>query len=314
MNIKRTYNPLIFNNVSVTPSASIPSGTMIIKDNNYAILNMEYNITLTKNETYTIDPVIDTYSSSNVNTYGNITTGLSTGACLFNSNGKEVGVITETAQTPQYKNAAGDPIYFDIDTTFSPTSSSYNVNYIKQTLKDNNGGSNNFDECNYHSALQYHEKNNCKNVQTDINAAFYFINVILAVEGVSIPNPFSLFSSSSDVSAGSITNGYEITANAGMVTTAKAGVYWSPITLGYYTYLWGFIPEYHTYDVHEFGDRVDMHFQRNNGGTQSNPYWNYITYTSTFTIVNSYQKPTEFENQQYKAQISETFNLCQYGN
>ncbi len=58
MNIKRTYNPLLFGNVMVNPLNSIPSSTVIVKDSNYAVLNMQYHITLTKNETYTIDPVI----------------------------------------------------------------------------------------------------------------------------------------------------------------------------------------------------------------------------------------------------------------
>ena len=122
----------------------------------------------------------------------------------------------------------------------------------------------------------------------------------------------SLFSSGSDISAGDVNNdGYEITANAGITTSAKAGVYWNSITLSYWTYLWGFIPEYHTYDVHEFGDCLEFHFQQHYG-TYNHPYVDPMTYTSTFTITNSYMKPVEFENQQYKAQISENFDLEQY--
>ena len=67
-----------------------------------------------------------------------------------------------------------------------------------------------------------------------------------------------------------------------------------------------------TINVHEFGDCIDMHFQNNNGGTQNNPYWNYITYTSTFKIINKNLKPVENENGQYETQISETFKLGQY--
>ncbi|HIH60835.1 MAG TPA: hypothetical protein HA289_07285 [Ferroplasma sp.] len=114
------------------------------------------------------------------------------------------------------------------------------------------------------------------------------------------------------MSAGSVSNGFEITANAGTVTSPKAGVYWPSISYGYCTYLYGFIPEYHIKNVHEFGDCIDMHFQNNNGGTSNNPYWNYITYTSTFKIINKNLKPVENENGQYETQISETFKLGQY--
>ena len=37
------------------------------------------------------------------------------------------------------------------------------------------------------------------------------------------------------------------------MTSPKAGVYWPSISYGYCTYLYGFIPEYHTKNVHEFG-------------------------------------------------------------
>ncbi len=57
-----------------------------------------------------------------------------------------------------------------------------------------------------------------------------------------------------------------------------------------------------------------MYFQNNNRGTQNNPYWNYITYTGTFKIINIYQKPVENEYSQYETQISETFKLGQYEN
>ena len=311
INIKNPYNSLSFNNVMINPSASFPLHTTIMKDNSYAVLNMAYNVILTKNETYTIDPVIETYGGSNVVTYGTITTGISTGACLFNSNGKEIGVITETAQTGSTLYADSTKAYVEIDTTFSPTSSSYDVNCIEQKIVDSNGGNSNFVERNYYSVLQYHEEQSCPKIQSAINAAFFFLNSILAIEGISIPNPSSLFSSSSDVSAGDVTNGYQITANAGTTTSAKAGVYWNPITLSYWTYLYGFIPEYHTYDVHEFGDCLEFHFQQPYG-THTNPYADPMTYTSTFTITNSDMKPVEFENQQYKAQISENFDLEQY--
>ena len=316
MNIGRTYNPLMFDNILINPLNSIPSSTMIIKDSNYAVLTMQYHITLAKDETYTIDPAItdasDSSGASNCCTYGNITTGLSTGGCLFDSKGAEVGEITETAQTPEYLAPSGNTFYFRIDSTFSPTSSSYNVNCIEQKMVDNNGGNDNFKVHSYKSYLQDHQKNCVSSMKTDINAAFNFLNVILEIAGVSIPNPFSLFGSGNDVSTGSASNCFEITANAGTVTSPKAGVYWPSISYGYCTHLYGIIPEYHIKNVHEFGDCIDMHFQNNNGGTQNNPYWNYITYTSTFKIINKNLKPVENENGQYETQISETFKLGQY--
>jgi len=318
MNIRSTYNPLMFGNIMINPLNSMPSSTMIIKDGNYAVLTMQYHITLAKDETYTIDPAItdasDSSGASNCVTYGNITTGLSTGGCVFDSNGAEVGEITETAQTPQFMNTNGDHFSFRIDSTFSPTSSSYNVNCIEQKIVDNNGGGKgNFEVKSYKSYLQDHQKNCVSGMKTDINAAFNFLNVILAIAGVSIPNPSYLFGSGTDVSAGSASNCFEITANAGTVTSSKAGVYWPSISYGYCTYLYGFIPEYHIKNVHEFGDCVDMYFQCPYG-TQHNPYWNYITYTSTFKIINNNQKPVENENSQYETQISETFKLGQYEN
>ena len=97
------------------------------------------------------------------------------------------------------------------------------------------------------------------------------------------------------------------------MTSSKAGVYWPSISYGYCTYLYGFIPEYHIKNVHEFGDCIDMYFQCSYG-TQHNPYWNYITYTSTFKIINKNLKPVENENSQYETQISETFKLGQFEN
>ena len=87
------------------------------------------------------------------------------------------------------------------------------------------------------------------------------------------------------------------------------------VCLYYYsgnTYLYGFIPEYHIKNVHEFGDCLTMRFKKDNGGTLNNPYWNYITYTSTFKIINNNQKPVENEYSQYETQISETFKFGQY--
>ena len=316
MNIRSTYNPLMFGNIIINPLNSMPSSTMIIKDGNYAVLTMQYHITLAKDETYTIDPAItdasDSSGASNCVTYGNITTGLSTGGCVFDSNGAEVGVITETAQIGTYEIPTASVFSTYIDSTFSPTSSSYNVNCIEQKMVDNNGGNDNFIENSYKSFLQDHQERTSKTMQSDINATFYFLNVILAFAGVSIPNPSSLFGSGTDVSAGSVSNCFEITANAGTVTSSKAGVYWPSISYGYCTYLYGFIPEYHIKNVHEFGDCVDMHFHCSNGGTLNNPYWNYITYSSTFKIINKNQKPVENENSQYETQISETFKFGQY--
>ena len=316
MNIGRTYNPLMFDNIMINPLNSIPSSTMIIKDSNYAVLTMQYHITLAKDETYTIDPAItdasDSSGASNCVTYGNITTGLSTGGCLFDSKGAEVGEITETAQTGGYEGPTDFVFGICIDSTFSPTSSSYNVNCIEQKMVDNNGGNDNFRENSYKSFLQDHQERTSKTMQSDINATFYFLNVILAIAGVSIPNPSSLFGSGSDVSTGSASNCFEITANAGTVTSPKAGVYWPSISYGYCTYLYGFIPEYHIKNVHEFGDCLTMRFKKDNGGTLNNPYWNYITYTSTFKIINNNQKPVENEYSQYETQISETFKFGQY--
>ncbi len=316
MNIGRTYNPLMFDNILINPLNSIPSSTMIIKDSNYAVLTMQYHITLAKDETYTIDPAItdasDSSGASNCVTYGNITTGLSAGGCIFNSKGAEVGEITETAQTGGYEGPTDFVFGICIDSTFSPTSSSYNVNCIEQKMVDNNGGNDNFRENSYKSFLQDHQERTSKTMQSDINATFYFLNVILAIAGVSIPNPSSLFGSGSDVSTGSASNCFEITANAGTVTSPKAGVYWPSISYGYCTYLYGFIPEYHIKNVHEFGDCLTMRFKKDNGGTLNNPYWNYITYTSTFKIINNNQKPVENEYSQYETQISETFKFGQY--
>ena len=203
MNIRRTYNPLIFGNVMANPLNSIPALTMVVKDSNYAVLNMQYCITLTANETYTIDPAItgasDSSGASNCATHGNITTSLSTGGCVFNSNGAEVGVITETAQTPSLVEVAGPHFSIHIDSTFSPISSSYNVNCIEQKIVDNNGGSGNFIEQCYKSFLQDHQERCSKTLQSDINAAFYFpAFAVISKPLVTVPADTSLLAENND--------------------------------------------------------------------------------------------------------------------
>ena len=140
-----------------------------------------------------------------------------------------------------------------------------------------------------------------------VNAATLFLNTILAVTGISIPNLSWLFSTTQETNANKISNGYEITVNAGRVIRAEVSVYWPSISYGYWTFLWGFIPEYHTRNVYEFGSCFDEYFEQNEGGTINNPHYNWIQYSSTFKITDSDLKLTEFENGKYEIQISEVF-------
>ncbi len=314
INIKRTYNPLIFNNIIINPLNSMPSSSIIVNYYNYAVLNMKYNIELTNNETYTIDPEIGpmriSYNGGGFTTYGNITKNLSTGGCIFNSNGDEIGIITETLQTPAWEYQDGDHFSINVVSTFSPVNNNYNVNYIKQKIYQSTGGSNDLDVTGYKNYFQDHQKNCESNMIGAINGAFYFLNVILAVTGVSIPSPAWLFSTYQETSATSINNGYEITVNAGK-SVSRAGIYWCSISYGYCTWLWGIIPEHHIKNVHEFGSCFDIYYRNNDGGTMNNPYYNDITYTSTFKIIND-DKLVEFNNNNYEIQVSETFKLGQY--
>ncbi|WMT51109.1 MAG: hypothetical protein RE471_09040 [Ferroplasma sp.] len=145
-----------------------------------------------------------------------------------------------------------------------------------------------------------------------VNATTLFLNTILAVTVISIPNLSWLFSTTQETAANKISNGYEITVNAGRVTSAKARVYRPSISYGYWTFLWGFILEYHLKNVHEFGSCFDQYFEQNEGGTIKNPPYNWIQYSSTFKITDSDLKLTEFENGKYEIQISEAFELGQY--
>jgi hypothetical protein len=267
MNIRRTDDPMVFNNVVVNPINSMPLSTTIINYHNYAVLNMKYAVELTGNETYTVDPEIKPmYSAggcdpggSDLAEYGNITGGLSTGRCVFNSGGAEIGVVSETLESPEEKYMNVEHFSICVVSTFSPVKNhDYNVNCVKQKIEQSTGGKCDLKLANYKSYFQGHQKHT-DNMDSAINDAFYFLNVILGVIGISIPCPICLFSTSQGTSIcrNYDNNEYEITVNTGRVTSPKAGVYWPSISYGYWTYLCGIIPEYHTKNVHEFGSSFD---------------------------------------------------------
>ena len=322
MNIRRTNDPLLFNNVVVNPMNSMPVSTVIINYHGYAVLNMKYAVELTSNETYTIDPEIKPmYSAggcdpggSDLAEYGNITGGLSIGGCVFNSGGAEIGVVSETLETPEEKYMDGEHFSICVVSTFSPVKNhDYNVNCVKQKIEQSTGGKCDLKLANYKNYFQDHQKHTSK-MDSAISGAFYFLNVILGVIGISIPNPTCLFSTSQETSIcrNYNNNEYEITVNAGKVTCDRAGVDWQSICYGYWTYLWGFIPEYHTKNVHEFGSCFDLYYRVNHGGTREYPYYNNVQYCSSFKIIDRDLKPVEFENGNYEIQISESFLLAQY--
>ncbi len=322
MNIRRTDDPLIFNNIIVNPVNSMPVSTVIVNYHSYAVLNMKYAVELSGNETHTIDPEVKPmYSAggcdpagSDMVEYGNITRGLSMGGCVFNSGGAEIGVVSETVETPEQKYMNGDHFSICVVSTFSPVKShDYNVNCVKQKIDQTTGGKCDLKLVNYKNYFQDHHKNTGK-MDATINDAFYFLNVILGAIGISIPSPTSLLSTSQETSIykNCNNNEYKITVNAGKVTSPKAGVYWPSISYGYWTHLWGFIPEYHIKNVHEFGSCFDLFYRINHGGTRENPYYNNLQYSSTFKIIDSDLKPVEFENGNYEISISESFLLAQY--
>lgn len=123
----------------------------------------------------------------------------------------------------------------------------------------------------YKNYFHNHQKNCISKMINAVNAATLFLNTILAVTGISIPNLSWLFSTTQETTANKISNGYEITVNAGRVTIAKAGVYRPSISYGYWTFLWGFIPEYHLKNFNEFGSCFDQYFEQNESGTIKNP-------------------------------------------
>lgn len=61
-------------------------------------------------------------------------------------------------------------------------------------------------------------------------------------------------------------------------------------------------------NIHDSGRRIRFGLEKNYG-TMDSPQVGHMEYIITFTITKNYMKPVEFENHQYRAQISENFDL-----
>ncbi len=215
-------------------------------------------------------------------------------------NGNAIGKLVETANGPDsagYPN--GDPIQVGIDFStelgtayMTSDTSKYYVNRLNITWEDIQTVGGNYPGLSVWTQYDYYQ-NHKQDAISNMSALVSLIADAFNAAGISVPNFAAFLERNNEVSTKVLQ--YEQNKTAGMMTMFNAG-YIPPnsYTCGRFGeqcfpsynslgYNYGFLDLYHV-TSYWFGLQLGNEFMTKNGGTLTNPVYNYIEYSSQYTI------------------------------